>query len=119
MPEIIILAILGIAAGSISGLLGIGGAVIIIPALVYFLHFSQKMAQGTSLLLMLPPIGLLAALEYYRSGQVNIKAAVIIAVFFLLGGWIGAKLAVKIDPLLLRRIFAVFLMVIAIRMFIK
>lgn len=119
MIEIIGLSILGIIAGIVSGLLGIGGAVIIIPALVFFFGFNQDMAQGTTLALMIPPIGILAALEYYKTGYVNIKAALIIAIFFLIGGYFGAKIALKVDPLILRRIFAAFLLVIAVRMFFK
>jgi uncharacterized membrane protein YfcA len=70
-------------------------------------------------MLMVPPIGLMAALEYYRQGNTNIKAAAVIAVFFFVGGLFGAKLALRLDPLVLRRIFAVFLMIVSIRMFLK
>jgi uncharacterized membrane protein YfcA len=109
--------ILGLAAGTISGLLGIGGAVIIIPALVFIFGFSQKMAQGTTLLLMVPPIGLLAALQYYRAGSVDLKAGAIIAALFFVGGFFGAKLAELIDPALMRKIFAVCLAGISVKMF--
>jgi uncharacterized membrane protein YfcA len=108
---------LGLAAGAASGLLGIGGAVVIIPALVFIFGFSQKMAQGTTLLLMVPPIGLLAALQYYRAGHVDLKAGAIIAALFFVGGFFGAKLADLIDPVLLRKIFAVCLAGIAVKMF--
>jgi uncharacterized protein len=111
------LGAIGLIAGSLSGLLGIGGAVVIIPALVLIFGYSQRLAQGTTLLLMIPPIGLLAALEYWKAGDVDLKAAIIIASFFFLGGLIGAKLATNIDPVLVRRIFAVFLVVIAVKMF--
>jgi uncharacterized protein len=109
--------ILGLAAGTASGLLGIGGAVVIIPALVFIFGFSQKMAQGTTLLLMVPPIGLLAALQYYRSGDVDLKAGAIIAALFFVGGFFGAKLAEHIDPALMRKIFAVCLAGISVKMF--
>jgi uncharacterized protein len=109
--------ILGLAAGSLSGLLGIGGAIVIIPVLVFVFGFSQKMAQGTTLLLMIPPIGLLAALQYYQAGDVDIKAAIIIAAFFFIGGFLGGKLAMNIDPILMRRIFSIFLFGIAVKMF--
>lgn len=117
MIEVIGFSVIGIIAGIASGLLGIGGAVIIIPALVMLFGFSQNTAQGTTLMLMVPPIGILAAMEYARSGFINWKAAILIALFFIIGGWIGAKIAVKIDPYILRKVFAVFLVVIAVRMF--
>jgi uncharacterized membrane protein YfcA len=109
--------ILGIAAGTLSGLLGIGGAIVIIPALVFIFGFDQKMAQGTTLLLMVPPIGILAALQYYRAGQVDLKAGAIIAALFLVGGFFGAKLADLFDPSLMRKVFAVCLAGIAVKMF--
>lgn len=119
MWPVIGFAVLGILGGTLSGMLGIGGAIIIIPALVYFFEFTQKTAQGTTLLLMIPPIGIFAALEYWKAGNVNLKAAVIIALFFIAGAWLGSKLALKIDPVLLRRVFAVFLIFVAVRMFFK
>jgi uncharacterized protein len=109
--------ILGLVAGTLSGLLGIGGAIVIIPALVFIFGFSQKMAQGTTLLLMVPPIGLLAAWQFYRAGDVDIRAGAIIAALFFVGGFLGAKLAVHVDPQLLRKIFAVCLAGIAAKMF--
>jgi uncharacterized membrane protein YfcA len=112
------LGLLGLIAGSLSGLLGIGGAVVIIPALVLVFGYGQRTAQGTTLLLMIPPIGLLAALQYWKAGDVNLKAAVIIAAFFFVGGLLGGKLATSLDPTLIRRIFAVFLIGIAIKMLI-
>lgn len=111
--------LIGLFAGTASGLLGIGGAILIIPLLVHGFGFDQKLAQGTTLMLMVPPIGLMAALEYYRKGFVDMKAAAVIAVFFFIGGFVGAKLAIKIDPQILRKIFAVFLMIVSIRMFLQ
>jgi len=111
--------LVGLFAGTASGLLGIGGAILIIPLLVHVFGFDQKLAQGTTLMLMVPPIGLMAAIEYYRKGFVDLKAAAIIAAFFFVGGFLGAKLAVKLDPQILRRIFAVFLMIVSIRMLLK
>ncbi|MCK4905965.1 MAG: sulfite exporter TauE/SafE family protein [Spirochaetes bacterium] len=119
MMEILGFALIGIIAGIMSGLLGIGGAIIMIPALIYIFGFEQKIAQGTTLLLMVPPIGLLAAIEYYKAGHTNLKAAIIIAVCFFIGGFFGSKLAMKIHPNLLRKIFAAFLMLVSIRMFFK
>jgi len=111
--------IVGLAAGTISGLLGIGGAVIIIPALIYIFGFDQKTAQGTSLALMLPPIGLLAVLSYYRAGYIRLLPAVIIAVSFTIGGFLGSKLSVKIDVNILRKGFACLLLITAIRLLLK
>jgi uncharacterized protein len=117
MAEILIFCLIGVVAGMASGLLGIGGAIIIIPALTLLLGFSEHTAQGTTLLLMIPPIGLLAALEYYKAGYVNLKAAIIIAVFFFVGAFFGGKIALKVDETILRKVFAVFLAAIAARMF--
>lgn len=115
--QIASLALLGAVVGIISGFLGIGGAVIIIPALVYFFGFNQLTAQGTSLAMLLPPIGLLAAWRYWHAGHVNIKAAVILAVSFFIFSLLGAQFAVQIPQLLMKRLFAVSLMAIGILMF--
>ncbi len=107
---------IGAAAGLASGLMGIGGGVIIIPALVFMLGFDQHMAQGTSLAAMVPPIGLLAAYVYYKSGHVNIPAAALIAAGFILGGMIGAKVVINIDDGVLRKVFGIVLLLLAVRM---
>ncbi|OHD55141.1 MAG: permease [Spirochaetes bacterium GWF1_51_8] len=117
--QIIGFVALGLGAGVLSGMLGVGGAVFVIPALVMFYGFDQRLAQGTTLMMMVPPIGLLAALEYNREGFVDLRAALIMAAFFFVGGYIGSKFALKIDPLTLRRVFAVFLVMIAVRMWFK
>lgn len=119
MLIIVAYVLLGIIAGIVSGLVGLGGGAVIIPALIFIFGFSQKEAQGTTLALMIPPIGLLAVLEYYRNGYVNLKAAIIIASFFFLGAFLGAKIACNMNPTLLRKIFAVFLMLVAIWTFFK
>ena len=108
---------IGLLAGMFSGLFGIGGATIIIPILVLGLGFSQHTAQGTTLALMVPPIGLLAALSYYKSGSVNIKAAAFICMGFFIGGLIGASGANIIPDQALRRVFAIFLIAIGVKMF--
>jgi uncharacterized membrane protein YfcA len=108
--------LLGLAAGIASGFLGIGGGTIIIPALVYLCAFTQHQAQGTTLAMMIPPIGLLAALRYYYAGNVNIKVAAILCAGFFLGGFLGATMAKTIPDLALRRIFGVFLAVVALKM---
>jgi uncharacterized membrane protein YfcA len=108
--------ILGLIAGAAGGFLGIGGGTIIIPALVYLCGFSQHQAQGTTLAMMVPPIGLLAALQYYYSGNVNIKVAAVLCVGFFLGGFLGAIMVKTIPDSVLRRIFGVFLAAIAVKM---
>ncbi len=117
--EIIGYGILGILAGLFSGLLGIGGAIVVIPALIFIFGFDQKTAQGTTLFLMLPPIGIMAFLEYYKAGNVNIKAGIIIAIFFILGGWLGGIFVGRIDNNILRKIFALFLIAVSVNMLIK
>jgi uncharacterized membrane protein YfcA len=109
--------LVGLAGGMAGGLLGIGGGLIIIPALVYIFGFGQHMAQGTTLALMVPPIGLWAAWIYYQKGFVNLEAALFICLAFFLGSYFGAKWALAIPAPLLKKIFAVFLVAIAIKMF--
>src|SRR5580658_396065 len=91
-----ILIVIGLVAGFLGGMIGLGGAIILIPAMVMFLAMDQRMAQGTTVAIMLPPIGLFAAFNYYRAGYVNIKYALIIAVVFMIGGYLGSKLALDI-----------------------
>ncbi len=107
---------IGILAGFLSGLLGIGGGVIIIPALVYFMGFSQKMAQGTSLAALIPPVGLLATYRYWQEGNVNIKFAVLISLSFLFSAYLGADFVHSIPEVLLKRVFGFFMLVISIKM---
>jgi uncharacterized membrane protein YfcA len=108
--------ILGLIAGVLSGLIGIGGGIIIIPALVYLFSFTQHQAQGTTLALMIPPIGLLAALQYYKAGYVDIAAAGLICLGFLIGGLLGGTLAVDIADLTLKRIFGGILLLAGLQM---
>ncbi len=113
---IILLIVIGILTGTVSGMLGIGGAIILVPALVYLMGFNQHLAQGTSLAMMLPPIGLIAAYNYYKAGYVNIKFALILATAFILGSYFGSKLAISLPQALLKKIFAFLLIAAAIRM---
>jgi uncharacterized membrane protein YfcA len=112
----LLFVVLGLAAGILSGLLGIGGGILIVPALVLVFGLTQHMAQGTTLALMVPPIGLLAAWTYYKQGYVDIKIAVLICLGFFFGGLIGAKCAASINPLLLKRLFGVALLIAALKM---
>jgi len=115
--EMGILVMVGVVAGILSGMLGIGGGIVMIPALIYLLGQSQQMAQGTSLAIMIPPIGIMAAMNYYKAGFVNVKYAIVIAIFFVIGSYLSSMVVVKFDPKMLRRIFAVFLVIIAGKMF--
>ena len=113
---ILILIGIGILTGVMAGMLGIGGAIIMIPALVFILGISQQTAQGTSLAVMLPPVGILAAYNYYKAGQVNIKFAIILAIFFLVGSYFGSKLALTLPQNVLKKVFGVLLLLVALRM---
>ena len=105
---------LGLAAGILVGLLGIGGGVVLVPAMVYLLGYDQHLAQGTSLFILLPPIGLSALREYWKNGQVDLSAGIYCAVGFLLGGYVGGRIAVPLPSQDLRGIFGCFLILSAI-----
>ncbi len=111
------LILLGAVAGYFSGLVGIGGGVIIVPALVLLFGFNQHTAQGTTLALLVPPIGILAAMSYYQKGYVDMKSALFICIGFTIGGYLGGKLAVSISEGMLKKIFALLLVVLGVRMF--
>ena len=113
---VILLITIGFAAGTLSGLVGVGGGIIVVPALVFFLGFTQQEAQGTSLGLLLLPVGILAVINYYNKGNIDIKVVAIMSVAFVLGGWLGSKLALQLSQEMLRRIFAVVLFYTAFRM---
>lgn len=119
MVKIVLLAILGLFAGTLSGVIGIGGGVIIVPALIFMFGFTQHQAQGTTLALLVPPIGLLAALSYFKCGFVDIKAAAIICAGFFIGGLIGAKFAVNLSEGILQKIFGCAVVLIGIYMIVK
>jgi len=115
---IIAYIILGLAAGIFGGFFGIGGGLIIIPALVYFFKFNQHQAQGTSLAALLLPVGLWAFLKYYKTGNANLTAGLLIAVGFFVGGFLGANFAQPIPDAVLKKIFGVFLIIVAATMFV-
>jgi uncharacterized membrane protein YfcA len=116
IQTILILIIVGIAAGLLSGLVGIGGGLIIVPALIIFLGFSQKLAQGTSLGILLLPIGVLAVMQYYKAGYVDVKTVWLVAVGFLAGSYFGSKIALSLPQETVKKIFAILLLVIAFKM---
>lgn len=108
--------LLGIFAGTLSGLIGIGGGVVITPALVFLFNFSQHQAQGTTLALLVPPVGILAAWTYYQHGYVDIKIASIICIGFLFGGLLGSKVATFVPNYFLEKIFGFALLLISLKM---
>jgi len=114
--EIITLALIGISAGIVSGLLGVGGAIIIVPALVFFFGMTQHQAQGTSLAVLLLPVGFLAFWNYYKQGHVNFKFAIIVMLAFFVGGYLGSLAAVHIPARVLRIGFGMLIVVLGIRM---
>lgn len=110
--------ILGLVAGVFGGIFGLGGGIILIPALVFFFGLTQHQAQGTTLAIMIPPIGLLAALRYYYSGNVKLGMAAFICLGFFIGGFFGASLIQNLPDLLLKRLFGVFLLFVSLKMII-
>ncbi len=113
---ILILLLVGLAAGILSGLVGVGGGIIIVPCLVFFLGFSQKMAQGTSLGILLLPIGVLGALQFYKQGYIDLKVVAIISVAFIFGSYFGSKIALRLSQENVKKIFAVVMLLVAIKM---
>jgi len=110
--------LIGLVSGASSGFFGIGGAIILIPALVYIFKFSQHYAQGTALAALLLPVGILAVIKYYKAGNVNIKIALLISLGFFIGGLIGASLVQSVPNLMLKRLFGALLLVVSISMLI-
>lgn len=108
MPSWFLFVIIGLFGGIAAGLFGVGGGIVIVPALIYWAGFSQHLATGTSLAVLLPPIGLAAAFEYYRHGNVDVRAAAILAAMMFLGSWVGAYAANHMSGPYLRLIFGVF-----------
>ena len=113
---IVLLLLIGLMAGVLSGLVGLGGGIIIVPALVYILSFSQHQAQGTSLGVLLLPVGIFAVINYYNKGYIDIKTVAIISAAFVVGGWLGSKLALSISEVTLKKVFAIILFYAAFKM---
>jgi uncharacterized protein len=110
--------IIGAAAGALSGLVGVGGGIVVVPALVLLMGFSQKMAQGTTLALLVPPVGVFAAVTYYRHGYVNLKAALLIAIGFVIGTIISSHFAVRLPERMVARAFGGVLLLVAAKLLI-
>ena len=116
---VIVLVIIGLFAGILSGLVGVGGGILIIPLLIMLLGFTQHQAQGTALFAMLPPIGILAALNYYKEGFVKYEYALVIAIAFVVGGYFGSKLSISFPQQTVRRIFGFVMLIGAIKLLVS
>jgi uncharacterized membrane protein YfcA len=117
MNEIILLIITGLIAGMLGGMFGVGGGIVVIPALIFIFGMTQHQAQGTSTAFMLLPVGLLAFINYYKAGHINIKYALILATTFFIGSYFGSKLAIGISENSLKKIFSIFIILAGIKMF--
>lgn len=113
---VLTLLLVGLIAGMLSGLVGVGGGIIIVPCLVFFLGFSQKMAQGTSLGILLLPVGILGAMQYYKQGYIDFKVIAVISAAFLFGSYFGSKIALSLSQENIKKVFAVVMMLVAIKM---
>ena len=113
---LLILLAVGLAAGFLSGMVGIGGGIIIVPVLVYFLGFTQHQAQGTTLFMFLLPIGILGVMNYHKAGHVDFKTAFIIATTFVVGSFFGSKIAITLDQKLVKQIFGAIIIVLGAKM---
>ena len=116
MTVILTFLAIGVAAGVLSGLFGIGGGIVIVPMLIFFARFAPAMATGTSLGALLLPVGALGAWQYYQRGSINIRASLLIGVGLFFGAYVGARLGLSLDPVMLKRGFAIFLVLVAIRL---
>jgi uncharacterized membrane protein YfcA len=117
MQQIVTYLAIGLAAGMLSGFLGIGGGLLIVPALVLLLGFSQHTAQGTSLALLSFPIGLIALINYHKAGMVNYKAAIFMVMTFVIGSYFASKVAVTLPENIVKKVFAVLLLAYSIKLF--
>jgi uncharacterized membrane protein YfcA len=113
---VVLLLLIGLAAGTLSGLVGVGGGIIVVPALVFALGFTQQEAQGTSLGLLLLPIGIFAVINYYKQGYIDIRVVVIMSIAFVIGAYLGSKFALTLPEIAVKRIFAIVLFWAGIKM---
>ncbi|HOK60245.1 MAG: sulfite exporter TauE/SafE family protein [Tenuifilum sp.] len=116
IAHLVLLLLIGLTAGFVGGALGLGGGIIIVPALIYLLNFSQHEAQGTSLMVLLFPVGILAVVNYYRAGFIDWKLALILMVGVVIGSYFGSKVSINIPAETLRKIFGFFIVLVGIKM---
>ena len=116
LNEVVIILVTGLAAGFISGSMGVGGGIIVVPSLVFVLGFTIQQAQGTSLALMTIPVMLVATINYYKAGSVNVKVAILMALTFVIGGYIGSKVSVHIPEKIMKKAFGILMIIAAIKM---
>jgi uncharacterized protein len=116
LQTIVILIVIGIAAGILGGMVGVGGGIVIVPALIFFLGFTQKMAQGTSLGILLLPVGILGVFQYYKQGYIDMRVVVVISLGFLIGSFFGSKIALALPQESAKKVFAVLMIIVAIKM---
>ncbi|MBX7109169.1 MAG: sulfite exporter TauE/SafE family protein [Chitinophagales bacterium] len=116
MDNTLVILVIGIFAGVFSGFIGIGGGLIVVPCLVLFMGMEQHAAQGTSLAMMLPPIGVMAVLNYYKAGQVDFKVAAILCISFVAGSFFGSKLAISLSAEQIKKAFGVIIILIGLKM---
>ena len=116
--QLITVLLIGLTAGFVSGALGVGGGIIIVPSLIIFLGFSQHMAQGTSLAILLLPTGILAVMQYYKNGYVDFKVALILMILFVVGAYLGSLVSTNIPDKMLKKIFGIFMLLVSIKMII-
>lgn len=116
IQTVLLVVLVGLAAGILSGLVGVGGGIIIVPALVFLLGFSQHEAQGTSLGILLLPAGIFAVLNYYKQGYIDLKVVLILFIGFVIGGYLGSKISLSLSEAAVKKIFAIVLLVIAGKM---
>lgn len=116
ITHLIILIVIGILSGLLAGVFGIGGAIIVIPALVFILGLSQHEAQGTSLAFMLPPVGIMATWNYWKGGHVNWKFALILSLTFVVGAYLGSLYSANLSERMLRKAFGVLILIVAVKM---
>jgi uncharacterized membrane protein YfcA len=114
--QVLILLLIGVCAGFLSGMVGIGGGIVIVPMLVYFLGFDQHTAQGTTLFMFLFPIGILGVMNYFNKGSVDMKTAAVICTTFILGSYFGSKLALSIDKSTITKVFGLIFFIISLKM---
>lgn len=116
MTEIVLFLLLGLAAGILSGLVGIGGGILIVPSLVLLFGMTQHQAQGTSLAVLIPPVGILAAMTYYKEGLIDFRIAGLICAGFVLGALFGAKVSISLSDAVMKKVFGVVLLLVSLKM---